>query len=87
MHHGDLSKQIRRESELFMKECHVGVCISTMTLEIGIDIGNVDAVLLAETPLNISSFLQRIGRGNRRSIQIKYSAFMEMKMKKYFFKI
>lgn len=67
VHHGSLSKQIREEAESFMKETQYGVCVATMTLEIGIDIGDIDAVVLAEIPWGISSLLQRIGRGNRRT--------------------
>jgi len=67
VHHGSLSRQIREESESFMKETQYGVCVATMTLEIGIDIGDIDAVVLAEVPWSISSLLQRIGRGNRRT--------------------
>ena len=67
VHHGSLSKQIREEAESFMKESQYGVCVATMTLEIGIDIGDIDAVVLAEVPWSISSLLQRIGRGNRRT--------------------
>jgi ATP-dependent Lhr-like helicase len=43
------------------------LCVATSTLELGIDIGDVDAVVLAEPPITINAFLQRIGRGNRRS--------------------
>jgi ATP-dependent Lhr-like helicase len=67
VHHGSLSKQVREEAEEFMRETRYGVCIATMTLEVGIDIGDIDAVVLAEVPWNISSLLQRIGRGNRRT--------------------
>jgi len=67
VHHGSLSKAIREEAENFMKESQYGVCVATMTLEIGIDIGDIDAIVLAEVPWSISSLLQRIGRGNRRS--------------------
>ena len=67
VHHGSLSKAIREEAESFMKQSQYGVCIATMTLEIGIDIGDIDAIVLAEVPWSISSLLQRIGRGNRRT--------------------
>jgi len=66
VHHGSLSRSIRGESEKFMKDAHYGVCVATMTLEIGIDVGDIDAVVLAEVPWSISSLLQRIGRGSRR---------------------
>ena len=70
-HHGSLSKKVRTEAEEFMQTASYGVCVATMTLEIGIDIGNIDAVVLADIPFSISSFLQRIGRANRRSSIIK----------------
>ena len=65
-HHGSLNRRIREEAETVMKEMNVAVCVATSTLEVGIDIGDVDLVLLAEMPWSISSLLQRIGRGNRR---------------------
>jgi len=52
-----------------MKESQYGVCIATMTLEIGIDIGDIDSIVLAEVPWSISSLLQRIGRGSRRTLK------------------
>lgn len=67
VHHGSLSTNIRHEAESFMKETHYGACVATMTLEIGIDIGSIDAVVLAEVPWSISALMQRIGRSNRRS--------------------
>ncbi len=42
------------------------ICVATMTLEIGIDIGDVDLVICMDPPFSLSSFLQRIGRGCRR---------------------
>jgi ATP-dependent Lhr-like helicase len=44
-----------------------GVCVATSTLEIGIDIGDIDSVVLHSPPFTVNAFLQRIGRGNRRS--------------------
>ena len=66
-HHGSLSRTEREEAEKFMKTSQSGICVSTMTLEIGIDIGDVDAVVIADIPWTVSSLLQRIGRGNRRT--------------------
>ncbi len=74
VHHGSLGKKLREEAEAFMKQSSVGVCVSTMTLEIGIDIGNIEAVILSEIPWTISSFLQRIGRANRKSDKIRVFA-------------
>src|SRR5690606_13698852 len=44
----------------------LAICVATMTLEIGIDIGDVDLVICVDPPFSLSSFLQRIGRGCRR---------------------
>jgi len=66
VHHGKLDRKIRSETETFFRDCKWGLCIATMTLEIGIDIGNIDVVFLYGPPWSVSSLLQRIGRGNRR---------------------
>ncbi len=79
VHHGSLSKHVREETELFMRESKVGVCVSTMTLEIGIDIGDIDAVVLADIPFTLSSLLQRIGRANRRQNRVRVFALYKSK--------
>ena len=66
-HHGSLHKKERTDAEMVMRESPVAICVSTSTLEIGIDIGSIDAVVLAEPPWSISSLMQRVGRGGRRS--------------------
>lgn len=65
-HHGSLSKVEREQAESRFKSDHFAVCVATMTLEIGIDIGDVDLVVCMEPPFGLASFLQRIGRGCRR---------------------
>ena len=65
-HHGSLSKSEREQAESRFKSDHFSVCVATMTLEIGIDIGDVDLVICMEPPFGLASFLQRIGRGCRR---------------------
>ncbi|HID95811.1 MAG TPA: DEAD/DEAH box helicase [Candidatus Latescibacteria bacterium] len=66
VHHGSMSKREREAIEHFMNSSPVGVCIATTTLELGIDISDIDAVVLFGPPHDVRSFLQRIGRGNRR---------------------
>jgi len=66
VHHGKLAKRVREESEDFMRQCEWGLCVATMTLEIGVDIGDIDVVVLYGAPWSISSLIQRVGRGNRR---------------------
>lgn len=87
VHHGSLSKQIREEAESFMKETQYGVCVATMTLEIGIDIGDIDAVVLAEVPWSVSSLLQRIGRGNRRTQKCRVFAIFNSEEERAMFEM
>ncbi len=67
LHHGSLSRSRREAVERRMLTGTSGLCFATSTLEVGIDIGNIDLVVLAEPPPDVSSLLQRIGRGNRRT--------------------
>jgi len=69
VHHGSLSKGERDDAEAGLKFEHAVLCCATTTLEVGIDIGDIDCTVLIEPPLSVSSLLQRIGRGNRRSNQ------------------
>jgi ATP-dependent Lhr-like helicase len=73
-HHGSLNRRVREEAETVMKEAKIAICVATSTLEIGIDIGDIDLVVLAEPPWSISALLQRIGRGNRREGVIHVAA-------------
>jgi ATP-dependent helicase Lhr and Lhr-like helicase len=66
-HHGSLGKKIREEAERLAKEEEKVVVFATSTLEIGIDIGNIDVVVLDGPAPDIPALLQRIGRGNRRT--------------------
>lgn len=66
-HHSSLSTDARETVESWFGGTDRAVCISTSTLEMGIDIGDIDAVLLYGPPPSVESLLQRIGRGNRRS--------------------
>ncbi len=66
VHHASLTRTVREEVEAKMNQESSGLLCCTSTLELGIDIGDVDAVVLFRPPFNVSSLLQRIGRGNRR---------------------
>ncbi|MEL6351572.1 MAG: DEAD/DEAH box helicase [Cyanobacteria bacterium J06627_28] len=77
IHHGSLSRQIREKAEQVMKEVSVAICVSTSTLEIGIDIGDIDVVVLVEQPNSTSALLQRVGRGSRRSGKVQAVAIAQ----------
>lgn len=66
-HYSSLSPEVRLETERKYAAMRTAICVATSTLELGIDIGDIDAVLLWGVPSGVDSFLQRIGRGNRRS--------------------
>ncbi|MDR3567416.1 MAG: DEAD/DEAH box helicase [Syntrophobacteraceae bacterium] len=66
LHYSNLKPMQRRTVEDRFRRREQALCIATSTLELGIDIGDVDCVLLFEPPDSVSSFLQRIGRSNRR---------------------
>lgn len=65
-HHGSMSKVTRERTERQFRTAPAAICFATMTLEMGIDIGSIDYVLLAGVPPDVASLLQRIGRGGRR---------------------
>jgi ATP-dependent Lhr-like helicase len=67
VHHASLPKPRREEVERMMNSSDRAILCATSTLELGIDIGSVDCVVLYRPPFNVSSLLQRIGRGNRRT--------------------
>ncbi len=66
-HHGSLDRREREQAEAEAKERAGLVIVATSTLEIGIDIGDIDLVALDGPPPDLPALLQRIGRGNRRT--------------------
>lgn len=67
VHHASLPRARREEVEAAMNRSGRAILCATSTLELGIDIGSIDCVVLFRPPFNVSSLLQRIGRGNRRT--------------------
>ncbi|MCT2409904.1 DEAD/DEAH box helicase [Chryseobacterium antibioticum] len=67
-HHSSVDKEVREYVEFFAKKStHENFCIScTSTLELGIDIGNVDEVAQIDATHSIASLIQRVGRSGRR---------------------
>ncbi len=63
-HHGSLSKETRFNAEQRLKAGKLKVMVATASLELGIDIGDVELVCQLGTPRSISVFLQRVGRAN-----------------------
>lgn len=60
LHFGVLAAAERERVEEEMRTNRYGICVATTTLEIGIDIGDIDAIVLSDLPRTVSGFLQRI---------------------------
>ncbi|MCC5887733.1 MAG: DEAD/DEAH box helicase [Gammaproteobacteria bacterium] len=61
-HHGSLARELRLTVEQRLKEGRLRAIVATSSLEMGIDIGSLDEVVLVQSPPTVTSTLQRIGR-------------------------
>ncbi|HEY3789614.1 MAG TPA: DEAD/DEAH box helicase, partial [Urbifossiella sp.] len=61
-HHGSLSHRSRQQTEQMLKEGRLKAVVATASLELGIDIGDVDLVIQLGATRSIATFLQRVGR-------------------------
>jgi len=61
-HHGSLAKERRLDAEQRLKRGELKALVATASLELGIDIGDVDLVCQLSSPRSINAFLQRVGR-------------------------
>lgn len=66
IHHSSLSPAMRKDTEEVFSRSGSACIICTSTLELGIDIGDLDIVVQVGVPATVSSFLQRMGRAGRR---------------------
>ena len=67
VHHGSISAPLREAAEAAMRDPDTpAVCAATVTLELGIDIGQLERIVQLRSPFSVSSFVQRLGRSGRR---------------------
>ena len=67
VHHGSIAKTLREAAEDAMRKPGVpAVTAATVTMELGIDIGQLERVIQLQSPFSVSSFVQRLGRSGRR---------------------
>ena len=65
-HHGSLSQEIRLNIENRLKNGELKAVVSSTSLELGIDIGYIDLVILMGSPKSVARALQRIGRSGHK---------------------
>ena len=74
--HASLSASERKQAEAAFGEEKDCVIVATSTLELGIDVGDLDRVLQIDSPSTVSSFLQRMGRTGRREGALRNCLFL-----------
>ncbi|MEU3173260.1 DEAD/DEAH box helicase [Streptomyces sp. NPDC007000] len=74
--HASLSIDERNRSEQAFAEARDCVIVSTSTLELGIDVGDLDRVIQIDSPASVASFLQRLGRTGRRADTVRNCLFL-----------
>lgn len=74
--HSSLSAPERRNAEAAFAHGEDCVIVATSTLELGIDVGDLDRVIQIDAPLRVASFLQRLGRTGRRPGKARNCLFL-----------
>ncbi|GAA4256545.1 DEAD/DEAH box helicase [Dactylosporangium darangshiense] len=77
--HSSLAVDERRQAEQAFAEARDCVIVATATLELGVDVGDLDRVIQLDAPRTVASFLQRLGRTGRRPGTDRNTLFLATK--------
>jgi ATP-dependent Lhr-like helicase len=75
-HHSSLDRSVRQEVEDRLKDGALRAVVCSTSLELGIDIGHIDTVIMVSTPKGISRALQRVGRSGHSIHQISHGVLV-----------
>lgn len=68
VHHASIDRRLREAAESAVQRQGASCLLCTSTMELGVDVGDVDAVLQLGAPATVASYLQRMGRSGRRGM-------------------
>lgn len=75
-HHSSLDRDIRQEVEDRLKDGDLRAVVCSTSLELGIDIGHIDTVIMVSTPKGVSRALQRVGRSGHSIHQVSHGVLV-----------
>lgn len=87
VHYSNIAPQRRMEIEALFAQDETAICFASSTLELGIDIGSIDVVILIGPPGDRAALLQRIGRGSRQKSYQQVACFYRSPLEELLFHI
>jgi len=82
-HHSSLSRAVREEHEKMLREGELKGLVATSSMELGIDIGHIDAVIQFMSPRQVKRLVQRVGRSRHRMGEVSIGYIVTMNFDDY----